>query len=162
MLGHTQHATRKDSTVSISTDSESHQLKAQLGATKLMRVVSHPSRLPSRPPVGSLSSSLPPPNAPLLGLISHPISDSSPLCPSRMTRTEFNRSRNSKEVFLPPVFKQQGADMMTARNNHEQAMEGLRLTYVAARRQQQQAALREIAARRKDLQSRSLQPLVTQ
>jgi len=85
-----------------------------------------------------------------------------PLNELAKARTEFNRSRNSKEVFLPPVFKQQGADMMTARNNHEQAMEGLRLTYVAARRQQQQAALREIAARRKDLQSRSLQPLVTQ
>ncbi|KAF5825999.1 hypothetical protein DUNSADRAFT_5465 [Dunaliella salina] len=85
-----------------------------------------------------------------------------PLNELAKARTEFNRSRNSKEVLLPPVFKQQAADMITARNHYEQTMEGLRLTYVAARRQQQQAALRESAARRKDLQTRSLQPLVKQ
>eukprot|EP00983_Pelagomonas_calceolata_P051399 1142385-Pelagomonas_calceolata.AAC.3 len=65
MLGNSQHALRKDPTVSSGTNSESHQLKAQLGGTKLMWIrqfVGHPSRLVPRPPVSSPSKSLPPPN----------------------------------------------------------------------------------------------------
>eukprot|EP00983_Pelagomonas_calceolata_P092424 1157661-Pelagomonas_calceolata.AAC.9 len=54
MLGYSQRALRKDPAVSADTNSESHQLEAQLGATKLIRIrriVGHPSRLASRPPV---------------------------------------------------------------------------------------------------------------
>eukprot|EP00983_Pelagomonas_calceolata_P016678 525170-Pelagomonas_calceolata.AAC.4 len=57
-----QRAFRKGLTVSAGTISESHQLEAQLGATKLMRIrrgVGHPSRLASCPPVSCPSSSLP-------------------------------------------------------------------------------------------------------
>eukprot|EP00983_Pelagomonas_calceolata_P007553 245276-Pelagomonas_calceolata.AAC.2 len=62
LLGKSQRALRKDPTASAGTNSESQQLEAQLGASKLMqirRVFSHPSRLASRPP-GSPSSSPPP------------------------------------------------------------------------------------------------------
>eukprot|EP00983_Pelagomonas_calceolata_P128867 1161554-Pelagomonas_calceolata.AAC.1 len=63
MLGNSQRALKKDQTVSADTNNESHQLEAHLGATKLKRIeraVGHPSRLASRPPVSSPSSSLPP------------------------------------------------------------------------------------------------------
>eukprot|EP00983_Pelagomonas_calceolata_P082579 1155966-Pelagomonas_calceolata.AAC.1 len=64
MLGNSQCASREDPTVSACTNSEfQRQLEARLGVTKLMQirwVVGHPSRLASRPPVGSPSCSLPP------------------------------------------------------------------------------------------------------
>eukprot|EP00983_Pelagomonas_calceolata_P056260 1144512-Pelagomonas_calceolata.AAC.1 len=52
----------EDPTASAVTNSVSHQLKAQLGATKLMRIrriAGHPPKLVSRPPVSSPSSSHP-------------------------------------------------------------------------------------------------------
>jgi len=63
-------------------------------------------------------------------------------------------------VSLPPVAKH--TEMMVARINQEQAIEGLRLNFVAARRDQQRAARAEAAAQRTDLQMRSLQPCVVQ
>lgn len=60
---------------------------------------------------------------------------------------------------MPPVFKQQAADMIQARSNHEQAMEKLRLMYVAARRREQQMTHAEAARRRESLQLRSQQLL---
>eukprot|EP00983_Pelagomonas_calceolata_P058893 1145678-Pelagomonas_calceolata.AAC.2 len=62
MLGNSQHASRKDPTVTADTNTESHQLETYLGTTKLMRirrVVGHPLGLASCPPVSSPSSSLP-------------------------------------------------------------------------------------------------------
>lgn len=64
------------------------------------------------------------------------------------------------DLSLPPVSKY-GVEMLQARINYEQAMEGLRLNYVAARRLERQAARAEAAARRQELQSRSKQPLIS-
>eukprot|EP00983_Pelagomonas_calceolata_P125702 1161229-Pelagomonas_calceolata.AAC.11 len=62
-LGNSQRAKRKYTIVSAGTKSKSHQLGAQLGATKPMwiwRVVGHPYRLVFRPLVSSPSRSLHP------------------------------------------------------------------------------------------------------
>eukprot|EP00983_Pelagomonas_calceolata_P130380 1161679-Pelagomonas_calceolata.AAC.3 len=54
--GHQPACITEDPIVSAGTNSESHQLEAQLGATRLMRIrraIGHPSRLASCPPVSS-------------------------------------------------------------------------------------------------------------
>lgn len=79
-----------------------------------------------------------------------------PLNEIAQTRSAFNTSKHSTEVSLPPVAKK-GEEMLQARINYEQVMEGLRLNYVAARRQERQEARAEAARRREELQMRSSQ-----
>lgn len=57
----------------------------------------------------------------------------------RVTAPHPGRSKGVYDAFdsLPPVFKQRGEDMMAARVAREQAIEALRLVYVAERREQQ-------------------------
>ncbi len=62
------------------------------------------------------------------------------------------------DMGLPPVFRERAERMVEARVMREQAMEALRLMYVAERRQQQRSKVVQQTAKRQDLQLASGQP----
>jgi hypothetical protein len=63
---------------------------------------------------------------------------------------------------LPPLFRERAADMIAARAMREQAVEALRLVYVAQRREARRGALRGSVHRRGQLQQASGQVVITQ